>query len=341
MPNIKVVINGKKALVEGCPVIICGNSDYVMTFAFDDDWSAVDVKTARFVYVKDGEVKHEDKVFSGDSVAVPILSNVAFVKVGVFAGDLCTTTPAKVLCDASILCGSGAPQDPTPDVYHQIMKLLDASEKLGQATRAEVQELAAQVSEDFQSLENDYYERIENGHFSGPKGDQGEPGAQGPLGATGPTGPQGPQGIQGEPGATGPQGVQGLTGETGPQGSQGIQGEPGATGPQGVQGLTGETGPQGPQGIQGEPGATGPQGPRGLTGETGPQGPQGIQGEKGDKGEKGDTGASGVVVPASGFFALEVDSDTGDLYCVTSDDSTENNFILDEEGNLYYEIKEE
>ena len=233
MPNIKILINGKKATVEGSPVIICGNSDYTVTFTFDDDWGAVDVKTARFVYVKAGEVQHEDRVFSGDTVAVPILSDVAFVKVGVFAGDLCTTTPARVLCDASILCGSGAPQDPTPDVYHQIMEMLDASEKLGQAMRAEVQELAEQVAEDFQSLEDDYHAKVEQGYFTGPKG------------------------------------------------------------------------------------------------------------EKGDQGEKGDTGASGVTVPASGFFTLEVVSETGDLYCVTNSETDENNFTLDEDGNLYYEIKEE
>lgn len=88
----------------------------------------------------------------------------------------------------------------------------------------------------------------------------------------------------------------------------------------------------GPQGIQG---------PMGATGETGPQGPQGIQGVKGlqgEKGEKGDPGASGVTVPISGFFVLEVDSETGDLYCVTNDDD-DAAFSLDENGDLYYVIE--
>lgn len=58
------------------------------------------------------------------------------------------------------------------------------------------------------------------------------------------------------------------------------------------------------------------------------------------KGEKGDKGDSGVVAPASGYFALEVDSVTGDLYCITNEESTPPILTLDEDGNLYYEIEE-
>lgn len=54
----------------------------------------------------------------------------------------------------------------------------------------------------------------------------------------------------------------------------------------------------------------------------------------------GPQGISGVVAPAIGYFALEVDSATGDLYCVTEEGVTPPTLILDEEGNLYYEIEE-
>lgn len=75
-----------------------------------------------------------------------------------------------------------------------------------------------------------------------------------------------------------------------------------------------------------------------------------FKGEKGDRGSRGETGATGdrgpqgvsvVVAPSSGHFALEVDSATGNLYCVTEDDATTCPFVLDENGNLYYEIKED
>lgn len=78
----------------------------------------------------------------------------------------------------------------------------------------------------------------------------------------------------------------------------------------------------------GEKGDKGDKGDRGLTG------PQGIQGERGPQ------GISGVSVSADGYFALEVDSATGDLYFVTEDESVECPFVLDEDGNLFYEIKE-
>lgn len=53
----------------------------------------------------------------------------------------------------------------------------------------------------------------------------------------------------------------------------------------------------------------------------------------------GPQGISGVIVPASGFFALEMDSATGDLYCVTEENASAPTFTL-EDGKLYYEIEE-
>jgi hypothetical protein len=62
----------------------------------------------------------------------------------------------------------------------------------------------------------------------------------------------------------------------------------------------------------------------------------------------GPQGISGVVAPTIGYFALEVDSATGNIYCVTEDaypigedgESTAPQFTMDENGNLYYEIRE-
>ena len=54
----------------------------------------------------------------------------------------------------------------------------------------------------------------------------------------------------------------------------------------------------------------------------------------------GPQGVSGVVVYPKGYFSLELDSATGDLYFVANDEDVECPFILDDDGNLYYEIKE-
>jgi len=123
--NIKITIAAKRAAVEGTPVIVCGNSDYTLTFTFDEEWGTSGYKTARFVYMKAGEWKHEDKIFNGNTVPVPVLSDVAFVLVGVYEGDLSTTTPARVPCVPSILCGSGEKYEPTPEVYDQIMTAIN------------------------------------------------------------------------------------------------------------------------------------------------------------------------------------------------------------------------
>lgn len=99
---------------------ICDNSDFIIKFNFDAEWDAYDSKTARFCY----NSKYVDTVFTGDSCAIPIISDTNDISIGVYAGNLHTTTPALVLCEKSILGGSGFPADPPDDVYNQIMELI-------------------------------------------------------------------------------------------------------------------------------------------------------------------------------------------------------------------------
>lgn len=150
-----ILIRNREAVIEGCPEILCGNSDYTITFDFDDEWSLTGVRTARFVYVKNGAVQHEDVPFQGNTVAVPVMSDVAFVKVGVFAGDLCTTTPVRIKCRASIRCGSGEAHEPTPDEYQQIMALFNEMAEAGAfgATEEQAQQLA-QNTQDIGALQD-------------------------------------------------------------------------------------------------------------------------------------------------------------------------------------------
>lgn len=151
--NIKILVRDKRAQVEGSPVIICGNSDYTITFDFDDEWTEGGARTARFVYVKGGKVQHEDVVFLADTVGVPVLSDVAFVHVGVFAGDLCTTTPARINCRKSILCGSGEVHEPTPDVYAQIMAFFDQVAGRLTASEQTLETHGEQIAENTQAIE--------------------------------------------------------------------------------------------------------------------------------------------------------------------------------------------
>lgn len=120
--NVNVV--DKIATVQGAPCIVCGNSDYIITFQFDAEWNDYKLKTARFVYSSRGALQNTDVLFEGDTVLAPVLSGVSEVYVGVYAGDLHTTTPARIYCRQSILCGEPVHAAPTPDVYNQLMERL-------------------------------------------------------------------------------------------------------------------------------------------------------------------------------------------------------------------------
>lgn len=117
---IPVTVRDKIATKTGDEVYICGNSDFVIEFDFDEEWDEHDTKTARFEW---NEGFH-DVIFSGNTCPVPIISDTHRFHVGVYAGNLRTTTAAYVPARKSILCGSGLPHDPPPDVYAQIMEKL-------------------------------------------------------------------------------------------------------------------------------------------------------------------------------------------------------------------------
>lgn len=124
--NIYINVTNKRPVVDGAPIIVCGNSDYTIQFAFDGEWAAHLAKTARFVFQKDGRLQYIDVPFVGSLVKVPVLSGIREVYVGVYAGDLCTTTPTKISCEKSILCGTGSEhEEPDPDVYAQIIDLIN------------------------------------------------------------------------------------------------------------------------------------------------------------------------------------------------------------------------
>lgn len=118
MPEMNITVRNKIATKTDNMAYVCGNSDYVINFAFDGEWDAYDTKTARFA--RDGQ--YTDVVFTGNQCNVPVITNTYAFHVGVFAGDLHTTTAARVPCRKSILCGAGAPEDPPKNVYDQLME---------------------------------------------------------------------------------------------------------------------------------------------------------------------------------------------------------------------------
>ena len=121
MPIIQIKVGNKIATaISG--IVVCGNSDYIAKFDFDAEWQAAAAKTARFIY---GDNKFYDVAFSGDECPMPIFNNTKYIAVGVYAGDLKTTTPAMFDAKKSVLCGAPVHVDPPEDVYNQILQLIE------------------------------------------------------------------------------------------------------------------------------------------------------------------------------------------------------------------------
>ena len=119
--TIHVMIRGKVAEKTCDTVYVCGNSDFVIDFDLDEEWQKRESKIARFIK-KDGF--YIDVPFAGNQCNVPIISNVHCFYVGLYAGNLYTTTPAYVPARKSILCETGAPEPPTPEVYEQLKQIM-------------------------------------------------------------------------------------------------------------------------------------------------------------------------------------------------------------------------
>ena len=322
MREMELTVKVRKKVAQGCGRrIVCANSDYTVRFDLDEEWSGYAAKTMRVDY---GNGTYTDVVFTGETAALPVIRGRRMIRIGLYAGNIHTTTPAAYECEESISDAGGIPAAPEADVYAQLTELLESGKIKG--------------------------EKGDTG-ARGPQGEKGDTGATGPQGATGPRGPQGATGAaftydmftaaqlaalkgeKGDKGATGPKGDPGEQGPQGEKGDAGATGPQGATGPRGPQGATGaaftydmftaaqlaalkgEKGDKGATGPKGDPGEQGPQGEKGATGDTGLQGatgPRGPQGETGAaftydmftaaqlaalKGVKGDTGATGPRGP--------------------------------------------
>lgn len=123
------------AVCDRVPIITAGedvlshNSDYVAEFVFDEEWQDK-VKTVYFV-CEDGS--YQAVVMSGDSCDVPMMAGEhRRIFVGVQAGSaekpsvLKTSRPCCLKVKDSIADYLGQPiPDPTPDVYEQIISMLN------------------------------------------------------------------------------------------------------------------------------------------------------------------------------------------------------------------------
>lgn len=119
MPKIiNIKIRDKIALAVDQTEYICGNSDFTVIFDFDEEWNEFATKTARFVY----NGKFIDVVFQGNQCQIPIINDTCKIAVGVYAGNLRTTTQASIVARKSILCGCKAPTESELSAFGQVVE---------------------------------------------------------------------------------------------------------------------------------------------------------------------------------------------------------------------------
>lgn len=121
---IEITIRNKVARIASSSIIVGKNKDYIVRFNFDEDWDKYDTKTARFSQ----DEQYQDIIFAGNECSMPALDGGKVVEVGVYAGDISTTTPAYLKVQKSIIDDDGVPAEPQPDVYAQLMERLNELE---------------------------------------------------------------------------------------------------------------------------------------------------------------------------------------------------------------------
>ena len=117
----KITILNRITIPEAGIELVCNNPTDTIRFEFDEEWSGIAAKTARFSW--DG--KYIDKPFSGNVVEIPEIYQTNHVYVGVFADNI-ASTPAKVKARYSIKCLGGKVVPPSEDVYAEIIALINA-----------------------------------------------------------------------------------------------------------------------------------------------------------------------------------------------------------------------
>lgn len=171
LTTIHIAVRDRVPTITEGEEVISHNSDYVAEFAFDDEWQDK-VKTVYFV-CEDGS--NQPVVMSGNTCDVPMMAGEhrrIFVGVqegtSVKPGKLKTTRPCCLKVKDSIADYLGQPiPDPTPDVYQQIIAMLN---NLTTPTWGAVQ------NKPFSTL-GDGLEVDENGVLSVSEGGGGSPNA--------------------------------------------------------------------------------------------------------------------------------------------------------------------
>ena len=127
MADITIRVRNRIAEAVGSPEIICGNSDYIAVFDFDAEWDAYPVKTMRIVRKDMDSEKYlcTDVLFEGSRAVIPPVYRTAQILLGVYAGDIRTSTPVRIPCCSAGTMRQDIHPQPDADVYAQLLALMN------------------------------------------------------------------------------------------------------------------------------------------------------------------------------------------------------------------------
>lgn len=124
--QIKITVTDLIAAAQGNPTIVCGNSGYMVEFTFDEAWSAYLIKTVRFAWVdaRTGQRRHTDVQYTGEPIPIPVIADAYEVQIGAYAGNIISSTGARIPCERCITDDATYHGGTTPDVYAELLDTL-------------------------------------------------------------------------------------------------------------------------------------------------------------------------------------------------------------------------
>lgn len=119
MPEIKITVRNKRA---HCPEteLVSNNSNYRVLWELDEEWTPYEVKTMRLT-LPDGS--YQDVLFRGLETELPPIPTEGWISLGLFAGDLHSSSCVELPVRGSVLARGGSPAEPDEDLYARIMEL--------------------------------------------------------------------------------------------------------------------------------------------------------------------------------------------------------------------------
>lgn len=145
MPELHITVANKVAnytLRDGS--IVSDNTDYTAVFTFDEEWAQESKKVARFVW--NGRHYDVDIDANGTCPVPRITGRTPLVHVGVYAGELKTSTDAAIPCTPSILSKGTNPHEEYAEGYVEEIRAAEASAKTSAAEAKKAAEEAKEAA---------------------------------------------------------------------------------------------------------------------------------------------------------------------------------------------------